>query len=175
MKYVFTLIFLLLMSGILRAEQNSLAPKPVPAPTTPRVVMVIEQDESLSSKSAKDELRDLAAELKQDKEIVAYVISFEKSARSREASRMANQIKNYLVKKKGINSDRIVVVNGGNSDIWKVKIFLVPPAKRIEDSIEQTLDASEVLNYGTDEKAISSGIHYDQPIKCLTNDPFSDI
>ena len=120
MKYFFAIGCLLLMTSILRAEEVSSVPKPVPAPTTPRVVMDMEQDERLSSQSAKDELKDLAAELKQDKDIRAYIIFNEKSKRSRMTILTANRIKNYLVKKEGIKSDRIVVVRGGNSDIWKI-------------------------------------------------------
>lgn len=147
MKHIFTLMFLLLMPGVLRAEQTSLAPRPIPAPTTPRIAMEVEQNESFSSDSAKDELKDLAAELKQDEDVKAFIISNEKSARSIEAWRIAKQIKNYLVKKEQIKSDRIIIVRGSSKTFWKVRIYLVPSAKRIEDGIEQP-GASLFLNYG---------------------------
>jgi hypothetical protein len=150
MNYVFALACVLLMASILRAEDISLTPKPIPAPTTMRVAMDMEQGESLSSKGAKEELKYLAAELKQEKEIRAYILCSEKSERSKAACKTANQIKNYLVKKEGIESERIIVVVGGISDIWKIRIYLVPPEKTGEDKSEQKLDARKVLDYRTE-------------------------
>lgn len=165
MKYIFTFVFLILMSGTLCAEQISLMPKPVPAPTSFLAVMEIEQNESLSSRSAKNELKDLATRLKQNKALLAYVITHERSAHSKEALRVANQIKNFLIEKKGIISDRIVIVQGGydktpkitNDNFPKIRIYLVPQEKPVEDSTEQVLEPSKVSKYRTEQKAIFSG------------------
>jgi hypothetical protein len=170
MKYMFALTCVLLMTSALRAEEVSLTPKPIPAPTTPRVAMDMEQGESLSSENAKDELKDLAAELKQDKGLRAYIICSEKSERSKSACRTANQIKNYLVKKAGIKSERITVVIGGISDIWKIRIYLVPPAKPAEDKSERKPDARKILDYITEGKSgMRLALYYNQPKISLKN------
>ena len=126
MKYIFTLMFFLLMSNGLYAYSTPLAILPIPAPTTPRIVMEIEGNESISSKNVKDQLKELAEEVKSDENITVYIISYSRPTHPKEANRRASLVKNQLVKKYRIASTRIVTVNGGIDENRKIVIYFVP-------------------------------------------------
>ena len=87
------------MSGVVHAEEISFRAKPIPAPTSFSPVMEVEHNESVSSRSVKAKLKVLATEIKKDKAAKVIIIYYGRNNHSAEALRMANQIKNYLVKK----------------------------------------------------------------------------
>ena len=71
-------VCLLLMSVVLRVETASSTVKPVPKPTAPLIVMYgIDQNESLSSKSAVNQLKNPATKLKRNERLLIHIISYE--------------------------------------------------------------------------------------------------
>jgi len=50
-----------------------------------------------------------------------------KSAPSGDARKLANRSKNYLVRMWGINSARLITLDGGPREAWAIELFLVPP------------------------------------------------
>src|SRR5438128_8767302 len=44
-----------------------------------------------------------------------------------EAEARAARLKPYLVRRRGIPSSRVIVVNGGYADEWHVELWIVPP------------------------------------------------
>jgi hypothetical protein len=53
-----------------------------------------------------------------------------KLPRQGEAEARAARLKPYLVERRGISSDRIVVINGGFMDKWKAELWIRAPAAR---------------------------------------------
>ena len=146
MKYILTLTLLLLMSGFVHAEEISFRPEPIPAPTSFIPVMEVEHNESVSSKSVKAKLKVLAAEIKKDKVAKVIIIYYGRNNRSAEALRMANQIKNHLLKKQVIEAKRIVAIHGGKQGGKKIEIYFLP-SDTVELGNSRTLDSSEVMDY----------------------------
>ena len=133
MKYIFTLIFLVLLSSISRAEPIYLAPQPIPEPTTPITV------DEYSEISPKDEKVRLQAAAEQIKE---YQSQFEDASvpiifygEKCNALKRANRAKDYLVKTEGIESNRIYTIYGGDSKDLRIVIYLLP-VKAIDSESE---------------------------------------
>lgn len=146
MKYIFTLTLLLLIPVGLRAEQASYSPEPIPEPTTPQIIMEVQNDETISTKRVKAELNEMAKELEQETDVQIVIIYYVKRNKSGQALRTANQIKNFLTNKHKIESKRIVVINGGDKLAVKIRIYFVPRAT-IESNNGQPSDSSYILNY----------------------------
>ncbi|MBA3631190.1 MAG: hypothetical protein H0W58_00010 [Acidobacteria bacterium] len=146
MRYIFLLAFFLILSSELYGYSTAFAVQPKPAPTTPLKAMEIEGNVSVSSKSVKDQLKDLAEQVKLDKDVIVYIISYSRNAYPKEAKRRANLIKNYLVKKLQVESDRIITVDGGSRETRKIDVYLVP-AEADEPKENSTVNTNEIQNY----------------------------
>ncbi len=124
MKYIFTLIFLVLLSSISRAEQISIAPQPVPEPTTP---IIVDEYSEISSKDEKVRLQAAAEQIKEyqnqfEDASVPIIFYGEKCS----ALKRANRVKDYLVKTGGIESNRIYTIYGGDSEDLRIVIYILP-------------------------------------------------
>lgn len=146
MRYIFLLAFFLTLSGELYAYSTNFAVLPKPAPTTPLKAMEIEGNVSVSSKSVKDQLKDLAEQVKLNKDVIVYIISYSRNAYPKEAKRRANLVKNYLVEKLQIKSDRIVIVDGGSRETRKIDFYLVP-AEADEPKENSTINIDKIQDY----------------------------
>jgi multidrug efflux pump subunit AcrB len=109
--------------------------------------MEVENNESISSKGIRTQLKKLAAEVKQKKDFRVIIMYYGRQTHSGAALRMTNQIKNYLVKNSAIESKWIFAIYGGNKERQKrIRIFLVPPD---ESGNNQTSDSNDIMNYLT--------------------------
>lgn len=143
MKFIFLLAFALFLSSELYGSSTSFAVQPKPAPTTPLKAMEIEGNVSVSSKRVRDQLKDLAEQVKQNKDVIVYIISYSRSAYPKEAKRRANLIRNYLVEKLQVEPDRIVTVDGGSRKTRKIDIYFVP-AKAREPKEDTNVNTNEI-------------------------------
>lgn len=155
MKYIFTLALLISLSIISRAEQLSFAPQPVPKPTSP---MKIDEYSEIPLKEQTERLRIIAKQIKSyenksDDLNMAIIFYGEKCG----ALKRANRTKNYLVKTEGIASDKIRAIYGGQSEVWKVTIYLLP-VKTIDT--ESDIDLSKEPNCQVKRKNPKRRIKY---------------
>ncbi len=81
----------------------------------------------LRPKDEKARLDSLAAEMKSDSTVNAYIISYGgRQSRAAEAKNSANKAKSYFVKTRKIKSARISTMNGGYKEEPTTELWLVP-------------------------------------------------
>ena len=61
-----------------------------------------------------------------------------------EARLHADELKNYLVKKRGVNPDRIVIIDGGHCDNWEVQLWFYVREAPEKPTAWPCLDPKEV-------------------------------
>ena len=72
-------------------------------------------------------LDNFAAELENNQDFTGYVIAYAgRRARAKEAEANSNQIKNYLVRKRGVDANRVVVIDGGHREESSIELYVVP-------------------------------------------------
>jgi hypothetical protein len=82
------------------------------------------------SKAVTDEsarLDNFAVELENNPALRGFVIAYAgRRARANEAEANANEIKGYLVKKRGVDPNRVVAMDGGHREESSIELYLVP-------------------------------------------------
>ena len=97
----------------------------------------------LSPEDERAHLDNLAVALQQDKEQIAYLLLYAgRLACAGEIQARAVRMKNYLVKKHGIQPERVVWKDGGYRDVLTVEV-LVWPRSAGEPSVVPTVASSE--------------------------------
>lgn len=95
-----------------------------PPPPTPRR---FDEFPSLSFDDDKARLDNLAIELQNSPGATAYVVVYGgRTNRPGEANRLGSRARDYLVATRGIDASRIVMVNGGSSDLNYFELWIVP-------------------------------------------------
>jgi hypothetical protein len=82
----------------------------------------------VSLASERKRLGDFAKLLRRFISTQGHIIAYAgKRSRPGEARRLANRAKNYLIKTHGINSARLITINGGYRERGTVELYMVPP------------------------------------------------
>lgn len=124
MKYIFTLLLLLLLSSISFAEQTSFVPKPIPKPTSP---LVLDEYGKISRKEEKKRLKLVAQEIKDiQKQVNDLSVPIIYYGEKCSALKTANRAKDYLVNTEGIESDKIIMFYGGENEDLIIRIYVLP-------------------------------------------------
>lgn len=105
-------------------------------------------------KDEKARLDNLAIYLQRGPEMKGYIIVYAgRRASSNEARARAWRAKNYLVGERGINAERIEVIDGGHREELEVELYLLPPSvpaptatPTVEPSEVQIIRARSVKN-----------------------------
>jgi hypothetical protein len=72
-------------------------------------------------------LDNFAVELENNPALRGFVIAYAgRRARANEAEANANEIKGYLVKKRGVDPNRVVAMDGGHREESSIELYLVP-------------------------------------------------
>jgi len=99
---------------------------------------------NISFKDEKARLDNLAIYLQREPDIKGYIIAYAgRRARSGEARARAERAKNYLVSERGINAERIVIMDGGHREELEVELYLLPYSVSAPTATP-TVDPSEV-------------------------------
>lgn len=100
--------------------------------------------EGLDSADEKASLDGFAAALQEDETAMGYVLSYAgRRARKGEAQRRGERAKSYLVRERGFEEARIVVVDGGHREEPTVEVFIVP-ASATPPLVTPTVDPKDV-------------------------------
>lgn len=123
MKYIFTFALIILLSGISYAEAIPFAPQPIPKPTSP---IKVDEYGEISFKEEKERLKPAVEEMKNDQNqfgdmYLAIIYYGEKCS----TTKRINNVKNYLIKEQGIESNKISTTYGGLGET-KTEIYLFP-------------------------------------------------
>jgi hypothetical protein len=93
----------------------------------------------------KARLDNFAIELQNNPTAQGYIIAYGgRRGRAGEAQARADRAKNYLVNERGIDSSRIVTLDGGYREDFTVELWIVPTGAT-PPAAEPTVDASEVV------------------------------
>lgn len=99
----------------------------------------------LSPGDEKARLDNFAAELMNVPDSIGYIVSYAgRRARVGEARTRADRAKSYLTSKHGIDTGRVVVIDGGHRDERTVELYAFPRDARAP-SASPTVDPSEVI------------------------------
>jgi hypothetical protein len=141
-KFIFTSLLCLCATLTLCKGQAQAQSDPPNPPNIHLHFDALHDDLSLEDERAY--LDNLAVALMHDKELIAYMHLYAgRRACAGEIQARAARMKNYLVKRHGIQPEQIVWKDGGYRDVLTVE-FLLWPRTASEPSVVPTVDSSEV-------------------------------
>lgn len=92
----------------------------------------------------KARLDNLVAEMQNNPAAQGYIIAYGgRRGRASEARRRADRAKEYIVNQRGIEADRIVIIDGGFREEMTIVLYIVP-AGAVPPTAAPTVDANEV-------------------------------
>jgi len=112
-----------------QTAQASTAVVGVPPP--PRECKPFDQFPSVAFDDTKARLDNLAIELQNSPDTTAYIIIYAgRSSRTGQADALGRRAMDYLVNQRGVDSRRIVIINGGYRDTDYIEIWICPPGAK---------------------------------------------
>ena len=99
----------------------------ISTPPPPVKARIYDQFEPPAFDDVKARLDNLAIELQNAPTSQGYIIVYSgRRSRAGQADRLATRAKNYMIKERGIDSSRVVIINGGYRDSDYFELWLVP-------------------------------------------------
>jgi len=119
-------------SGEAQCRQHAQAATPVVPKTPPPVeCKPFDQFPSVSFDDDKARLDNLAIELQNSPDSTAYIIIYAgRTSRAGQADKLGNRTLDYLTAQRGVDAQRMVIINGGYRESDFIEIWICPPGAK---------------------------------------------